>query len=66
MPNFLINLVAYTKLEAKGVYINGRNRRLKRNNKIFCFLKKYRGHSLLKNNTATNATTELAFIKNNF
>ena len=66
MPEFLTNLVAYIKLKAKGVYINGRNRRLKRNNKTFCFLKKYRGHSLLKDNTATNATTELAFIKNSF
>ena len=66
MPDFLTNLIAYTKLEAKGVYINGRNRRLKRNNKTFYLLKKYRGHSLLKDNTATNAITELAFIKNSF
>ena len=64
MPNFLINLVTYTKLKAKNVYINGRNRRLKRNNKTFYLLKKYRGHSLLKNNTATNTITELTFIKN--
>ena len=66
MLNFLINLVAYIKLKAKNVYINGRNRRLKRNNKTFYLLKKYRGYSLLKNNTATNTTTELTFIKNNF
>ena len=66
MPEFLTNLVAYTKLEAKGVYINGRNRRLERNSKTFCLLKKYRGHSLLEDNTATNATTEPTFIKNSF
>ena len=64
MLNFLTNLVAYIKLKAKGVYINGRNRRLKRNNKIFYLLKKYRGHSLLRNNTATNTIIELTFIKN--
>ena len=64
MPDFLTNLIAYIKLEAKGVYIDGRNRRLKRNSKTFYLLKKYRGHSLLKDNTATNTTTELAFIKN--
>ena len=66
MPEFLTNLVAYIKLKAKSIYINGRNRRLKRNNKTFYFLKKYRGYSLLKNNTATNTTTELTFIKNSF
>ena len=66
MPEFLTNLITYIKLKAKGVYINGRNRRLKRNNKTFYFLKKYRGHSLLKNNTTTNATIELTFIKNSF
>ena len=65
MPNFLTNLVAYIKLKAKGVYINGRNRRLKRNNKIFYFLKKYKGYSLLKNYTTKNTIIELAFIKNN-
>ena len=63
MPNFLTNLIAYTKLKAKGVYIDGRNRRLKRNSKTFCLLKKYGGHSLLEDNTATNTTTEPAFIK---
>ena len=60
MPDFLINLVIYTKLKAKGVYINGRNCRLKRNNKTFYLLKKYRGYSLLKDNTATK------LVKNNF
>ena len=66
MPNFLTNLVAYIKLEAKGVYINGRNRRLERNSETFCLLKKYRGYSLLKNNTTTNTTTESASMKNSF
>ena len=66
MPKFLTNLIAYTKLKAKGVYIDGRNRRLKRNSKTFYLLKKYRGYSLLKNNTITNTITELAFIKNSF
>ena len=66
MPKFLTNLVAYIKLKAKDVYIDGRNRRLKRNSKTFCLLKKYKGHSLLKNNTITNTITELTFIKNSF
>ena len=66
MLKFLTNLVAYIKLKAKGVYINGRNRRLKRNNKTFYLLKKHKGHSLLKNNTATNTATEPTFIKNSF
>ena len=66
MPNFLTNLVTYIKLKAKSVYIDDRNRRLKRNSETFCLLKKHRGHSLLKDNTATNTTTELTFIKNSF
>ena len=55
VPDFLTNLVAYTKLEAKGVYINGRNRRLERNSETFCLLKKHGGHSLLEDNTATKS-----------
>ena len=55
MPDFLTNLVAYTKLEAKGVYMDGRNRRLERNNETFCLLKKYGGYSLLEDNTATKS-----------
>ena len=60
MPNFLINLVTYTKLEVKRVYINNRNYRLKRNSETFYLLKKYGEYNLLKNNTA------IKLVKNNF
>ena len=58
VPDFLTNLVAYTKFEAKGVYINGRNYRLERNGETFCLLKKHGGHSLLEDNTATKSAKD--------
>ena len=52
MLKLFTNLIAYNKLKVKGVFINGRNYRLEKSSKIFYFLPRYKGYTLIKNNTA--------------
>lgn len=56
VPEFLTNIVAYNKIKAKGVHMDSRRNRLKRDGTTFCLLPKSGGHILIKDNTSTLPT----------